>query len=182
MPNKQKLVNPAKAILARIKNDTQVFDVQTQSVHNADEIKALKQALQHYIDRNDQDWKVAIVGDEGNIEINEGDSPGDIQKGAARAMEAAKASGIVGSGILFRADNGNWYTVALECCIKPADPKMVKKLMDELKQVHTAAVGAIEGMDAPPGSQLEALEKLRAQAMPEFRAMFDEACARIRGR
>ena len=129
MPNRQKLVNAAKAILARIKGrDVQVFDVQTQSVHNIDEIKALKAALRHFIDHCDRNFTVMQVIDAGKLSIEPGDSPESILQEAANAMDSNDSTQIIGGDILFKATDGRWYTVVIESHIALADAKMVKEL------------------------------------------------------
>ena len=184
MPNPtKKTISAAKAILSRISaKDMQVFDVQCQSVHDADEIKALKAVLKSYIDRFDQDWKVEAVVEPGNLSIEPGDAPANVLQEAANAMDAAETTEIVGGSILFKGTNGRWYTVVVESHIAPADPKFVKVTLNEIKQVHVAAIEAIEGLDATADSRLEALAKLRKGALPEFQCLFDEASERIRGK
>jgi hypothetical protein len=122
---RQKLVHDAMVIYDRIKDDTQIFDVKTQSVHTDEEVRALKAALKFFIESCDRDFKVSVVANAGRLNIRPGDSPESVLQQVSDSMQGVDQA----DGILFKGSNGRWYTVALEQYIIPAPASLVKETL-----------------------------------------------------
>lgn len=78
--------------------------------------------------------KVIEVIESGELNINPGDLFEDILSEAGNAMDACNAWDIIGPDILFKGNDGKWYTAAIQTRIGPASKELVKEKLAEKEQ------------------------------------------------
>ena len=132
----KKTVRMAKEMLEGLVGVTLTDDAKDAVIKSPAHVKVIRQALFWFARENDFDWSIAEVVDAGELNLEKGNSAGDIIEEAAGALDKSEAGEIVGPQVLFKATNGKHYSVEVQARIVECSPAWVRDVLAE-KQIES---------------------------------------------